>query len=137
MSLSFGRIKSDGTIDDINDNIQDNPSAGFAKERKSRREYRKWDNTKFISSLKKQNQAIKSYEDKNWGFCITSKERTPIPKKDTLNFGAVITLKEIKNLNRIEEFKHACLLRGYIVSEVEIDNQVNIYETAQQEIKLN
>ena len=137
LSLSFGRIKSDGTIDDINDNIQDNPSAGFAKERKSRREYRKWDNTKFISSLKKQNQAIKSYEDKNWGFCITSKERTPIPKKDTLNFGAVITLKEIKNLNRIEEFKHACLLRGYIVSEVEIDNQVNIYETAQQEIKLN
>lgn len=65
------------------------------------------------------------------------KRTNPYPQKDTLNFGAVITLKEIKNLNRIEEFKHACLLRGYIVSEVEIDNQVNIYETAQQEIKLN
>ena len=85
--------------------------------------------------LKKNNQAKKSFEDKYWGFCVASKERTTVPKKENLNFGAVITLHEIKNVNRIEEFMHACMLRGYIVSEVEINSQINIYESAQQDIK--
>ncbi len=134
LSLTFGKINKNGLIEDVNENVQDTP-AGFAKERRSRQEYRKWDNTKFISSIKKNNQAKKSFEDKFWGFCVASKERTAIPKKENLNFGAVITLHEIKNINRIEEFKHACMLRGYIVTEVQIDNQINIYESAQQDIK--
>ena len=133
LSLTFGKVAKDGSIDDVNDNIQDQ-SMGFAKERRSRLEFRKWDNTKFISNLKKNNKSLKSYEDKYWGFCVTSKERTTIPKKDNLNFGAVITLQEIKNVNRIEDFKHACLLRGYLITEIEINNQVNIYESAQKEI---
>ena len=51
-----------------------------------------------------------------------------------LNFGAVVTLREIKGVNRIEEFKHACLLRGYIVTELEARNQIEIYETSQEEV---
>ncbi|MBQ5583343.1 MAG: serine protease, partial [Ruminiclostridium sp.] len=80
------------------------------------------------------NRALQSYEDKLWGFCVTSKERRSQPLKEELNFGAVVTLREIKGVNRIEEFKHACLLRGYIVTELEVHNQIEIYETSQEEI---
>lgn len=132
LSLKFGRVGKDGRIDDINKNIQDD-NEGYANERRSRQEFRKWENVKFVSSLFHKNKSLKSYEDKFWGFAVTSKERTT-PKKEDLSFGAVVTLKEIKGINRIEEFKHSCLLRGYIVTELEVHNQINIYETSQQEI---
>lgn len=133
LSLKFGKVSSDGSIDDINKNIQDDVD-GHANERKSRQDFRKWENTKFVSSLFRNNRALKSFEDKMWGFCVTSKERRSQPLKEDLNFGAVITLREIKGVNRIEEFKHACLLRGYIVTELEMHNQVEIYETSQEEV---
>ena len=133
LSLKFGKVGSDGTIDDINKNVQDD-NDGHATERKSRQEFRKWENTKFVSSLFRNNRALKSFEDKFWGFCVTSKERRSQPLKEDLNFGAVVTLKEIKGVNRIEEFKHACLLRGYIVTELEAHNQIEIYETSQEEV---
>ena len=135
LSLKFGRIGQKGWIEDINKNIQDD-NDGYPTERKSRQEFRKWENTKFVSSLYQKNRALNSYDDKLWGFCVTSKERTSSPKKENLNFGAVVTLKEIKNINRIEEFKHSCLLRGYIVTEIEMHNQIEIYESSQEEIIL-
>ena len=54
-----------------------------------------------------------------------------------LKFGIVITLKNLKGENRINEFKHACLLRGYIVNDIKIDNQINIYNSAQEEIEFD
>ena len=133
LSLKFGKVGSDGSIEDINKNVQDD-NDGHATERKSRQEFRKWENTKFVSSLFRNNRALKSFEDKFWGFCVTSKERRSQPLKEELNFGAVVTLREIKGVNRIEEFKHACLLRGYIVTELEAHNQIEIYETSQEEV---
>ena len=133
LSLKFGKIGPDGHIDDINKNIQDD-NDGHATERKSRQEFRKWENTKFVSSLFRNNRSLKSFDDKLWGFCVTSKERRSHPLKGELNFGAVVTLREIKGVNRIEEFKHACLLRGYIVTELEVHSQIEIYETSQEEV---
>ena len=54
LSLKFGRVKPDGSIEDINDNIQDDVGA-YVDERASRREFRKWENTKFISKILKKN----------------------------------------------------------------------------------
>jgi len=51
-----------------------------------------------------------------------------------LNFGAVITLKELHDVNRIESFIKACTLRGYIVNELDIQNRVEIYNSTQEEI---
>ena len=51
-----------------------------------------------------------------------------------LNFGVIITLKEIKGVNRIEDFIRACTLRGWIVNEITIKNQIDIYNANQQEI---
>ena len=133
LTLKFGRIKSDGKIMDINENIQDDKNS-YIDERQSRREFRKWENTKFISKVLKNNQALKSYEDKLWGIVITSKERLDTQMHSGLNFGVIITLKEIKGVNRIEDFIRACTLRGWIVNEITIKNQIDIYNANQQEI---
>lgn len=54
---------------------------------------------------------------------------------DDLKFGVVVTLKNIKGENRINEFKHSCLLRGYIINDIDIENKIDIYNTAQEEIE--
>lgn len=133
LSLKFGRVKSDGKIDDINENVQDE-EASHVDERQSRKDFRKWENTKFISRTLKQNRALKSYEDRLWGITVTSKERLDTQMQNGLNFGAVITLKEIKGVNRIEDFITACKLRGWIVNEINIKNQIEIYNSNQEEI---
>ena len=51
-----------------------------------------------------------------------------------LNFRAVITLKELNGINRIDQFIKACTLRGYIVNQLDIQNRKEIYNATQQEI---
>ena len=133
LSLKFGRVKSNDQIDDINENVQDEDGA-YADERKSRREFRKWENTKFISKILKANRPIKSYGERLWGISIISKERLSSKMDKDLNFGAVITLREVNGINRIDDFIKACTLRGWIVSEIDIENQMDIYNTNQEEI---
>ena len=133
LSLKFGRVKPNGQIDDINDNIQDEEGT-HADERQSRKEFRKWENTKFISKILKANRPIKSYGERLWGISIVSKERLASQILGDLNFGAVITLREVNGINRIEDFIKACTLRGWIVTEFDIQNQIEVYNTNQEEI---
>ncbi len=133
LSLKFGRVKPNGQIDDINENIQDEEGA-HADERQSRREFRKWENTKFISKILKANRPIKSYGERLWGISIVSKERLASQILGDLNFGAVITMREVNGINRIEDFIKACTLRGWIVTEIDIHNQIEVYNTNQEEI---
>lgn len=135
LSLQFGRINSKGNIDDINENVQDDAGA-HVNERQSRRDFRKWENTKFISKVLKNNRPLKSYEDRQWGIAITSKERLTNRTVSGLKFGAVITLKEINGVNRIQDFIRACTLRGWIVNKLNIENQLEVYNTSQEEIVL-
>ena len=135
LSLQFGRVKRDGHIDDINENVQD-AEEGWVNERQSRKEFRKWENTKFISKvIKNKNRAINSYDERLWGISITSKERLATQTKGPLNFGVVITLKEINGVNRVEDFIRACTLRGWIVNRIEVDNKIDIYVNSQEEIE--
>lgn len=69
-----------------------------------------------------------------WEISLTSKERWKNARMDDLKFVVIVTLKNIKGENRIEEFKHSCLLRGYIINEIDIKNKIDIYNTAQEEI---
>ena len=134
LSLSFGRIDSKGRIKDINDNIQDENDA-YIDERKSRKEFRKWENTKFISrELKKNNKPGKSYGDRLWGLTVVSKDRLSTKITRGLNFGVVITLREIMGVNRIDDFIKACTLRGWIVNRLDIQNQIDVYNANQEEI---
>lgn len=133
LSLKFGRVKPDGSIEDINDNVQDDVGA-HVDERASRREFRKWENTKFISKTIKKNRPLKSYDERLWGISVVSKERLSTRMQGGLNFAAVVTLKEIKGINRIQGFITACALRGYIVNELDVNAQVEVYNTNQERI---
>lgn len=133
LSIQFGRINAKGKIDDINENNQDD-NASYITERQSRKEFRKWDNTKYISKVLKNNKPIKSYDERLWGLAITSKERLTTKTRSHLNFGAVITLREINGINRIQDFVRACSLRGWIVNEINIQNRINIYNSNQEEV---
>ena len=135
LSLQFGRIVNDkGKIDDINDNVQDD-SDSHVDERTSRREFRKWENTKFISTILKDNlKPRKSYGERLWGVTITSKERLSTHMDKHLNFGAVITLRELNGINRIDQFIKACTLRGFIVNRLDVQNRIDIYNATQEEI---
>ena len=137
LSITFGRINDNDKIDDINDNLQEDSEAR-TDERKSRNDFRKWENTKFISTiLKPQMKPKKSYGERLWGFAVTSKERLTNQMKKSLNFGAVITLRDIKGVNRIEEFIKACMLRGYIVNRLDVENRIEIFNSTQEEIRFD
>lgn len=133
LSLKFGRIDDNGKIKDINENMQDENNV-YIDERKSRADFRKWENTKFISKILRNNQPLKSYESGFWGFSLISKERLGTQMNRGLNFGLVVNLKEISGNNRIKDFIKACTLRGWIVREVNIENQIEIYNTNQENI---
>ncbi len=135
LSLKFGRMGK-REIKDINKNIQDTDGE-YIDERKARRNFRKWENTKFISGIYKETgmRPLLLYGEGLWGVSLTSKERRKSAKQKDLNFGLVVTIRNIKGINKINEFKHACLLRGYIVNEVNITQQVDIYEKALEELK--
>ncbi len=135
LSLKFG-IVNGNTINDINKNTQDDEYE-YNSERKARNDFRKWENTKFISSLLGRNRGLTLHNEGFWGISLTSKERKTVSTIENLNFGLVITLKNIQGKNRIDEFIHACLLRGYIVNDVKIQNKINIYNTAQEEINFD
>jgi len=50
-------------------------------------------------------------------------------------FGLVITLKEINGQNRLEDFIRLCSLRGWIVNRINIENQIEIFNKAEQDIE--
>ena len=135
LSLKFGRIINDkGNINDINDNVQDDANSR-KDERKSRKEFRKWDNTKFISRIVKNgNRPVKTYDDRLWGIQVTSKERLSQQMRSPLNFGIVVTLREVNGVNRIDDFVKACILRGWLVNRIDVQNQLDIYASSQEEI---
>ncbi len=133
LSLRFGRVNRKGEIDDINENIQD--EAGHATcERKARKEFRKWENTKFISKILKKNRALNSYDERLWGISIVSKERLTTSMTSNLNFGVIVTLRDINGVNRIQDFITACTLRGWIVNEIILENRLMLYNKNQEEI---
>lgn len=133
LSFKFGRINKSGGIDDINDNTQDEKDA-FTDERKARKEFRKWENTKFISKALKNNKPIIDYDERLWGISIISKERLSSSIKKGLNFGIVITLKELYGVNRIQDFIASCALRGWIVNEIRVENRLELYNQNQEEL---
>jgi len=122
------------SIIDINENVQDEEKT-YTDERQSRREFRKWENTKFISSvLKQRNKPLISYPDLMWGLAVYSKERLKSEMKEDLNFGVVVTLREITGRNRTRDFITVCLLRGWIVNEIDVRNRIEVYNSNQETI---
>ena len=137
MDMHFGRIDDKGKIKPLDNNRQG--EEGFTTtEGLARKNYRKWDNVMHIGEeLKENGRERKAYSTGMWGIKIRTTERGDGPDKlgRGLRFGAVITLKEINGVNRIDDFIQRCSLRGWIVNRVNVQTSVDIYNAAEVDIE--
>ena len=62
---------------------------------------------------------------------LKSKHDTPMP------FGVVVTLKEMHGKNRINDFIQMCQLNGWIVNRIDIDNRIDIYNVAEEDVEFD
>lgn len=134
MDLHFGRINDKGRIQPFNNNPQGN-SGICLYEGEARKLYRKWDNVKHIGEVLKDGvRSRKSYSTGMWGIKIRTTERDEKKNGRGMKFGVVVTLKEINGVNRIDDFIQQCSLRGWIVTKIDIENRLDIYNASEVEI---
>ena len=62
-------------------------------------------------------------------------ERLKIGDGYGIRFGVVVTLKELNGVNRIEDFIQQAELRGWIVNRLQVEAQVELYNSLNEEIK--
>lgn len=137
LDIQFGRI-NDKTIKPIDNNYQSAELGHYTWEKDARKYYRKWDNVKHIrETLKNSNRAKKCYDKGIWGISLKTKERLEEKYGVGIKFGIVITLKEIDGVNRIDDFIKNCSLRGWLVNEIDVENRIDIYNIAEEEIEFN
>lgn len=138
MDIHFGRImekKGKATIKTIDCNKQAEDGVISLYEEEARKIYRKWDNIKHINeTIKNGARPRKAYESGMWGLSIKTKERLQPKAGRGLKFGVIVTLKEMNGVNRIDDFIKMCMVRGWIVNRLDIDNQVDVYQKAEEEI---
>lgn len=134
LSIQFGKFDKKGTIKTINNDVQD--AGCYIYEKTARENFRKWDNVKHICEFFKLRKRPKKLADTNglWGISVKRKERLDANDGTDLKFAVIITLKEINGVNRIEDFIYQCQLRGWLVNEIDIHNQVEVYNQAETNI---
>lgn len=133
LDICFGRIK-EGSIKPINKNYQsvEDGVTHYIYEGTAREVHRKWDNTKHICErLTPRVRAREVYENGLWGISVKAKARLK-ERDENLKFGLIVTLKEINGVNRIDDFIRQCELRGWLISRVDVDAQIDIYNKAQE-----
>jgi len=135
LDLYFGRIKDNG-IKSINKNKQSSErNFSYLYEDDARRLFRKWDNSKHIKEIYNSRKRVKkAYDTKMWGLSIKSKERLNSKDGEGIRFGVVVTLKEINGINRFETFVQQCSLRGWLVNRIDVQNRIDIYHQANEEV---
>ena len=111
----------------------------YLYEEDARKLFRKWDNIKhkreyLVTKKGGKRQGKKKKENPLWGISIKTKERLNSKDGKSLKFGLVITLKEINGVNRIEQFIQQCLFKGWLVNRINVENKIDIYNKAEEEI---
>ena len=139
MDIHFGRVKEKKNgkigIEPINNNRQGDDGHPVLYEGTARDLYRKWDNIKHISeTIKKGARPRIKYGNGSWGLSIKTKERLKSTRDRSTPFGVVVTLKEMNGVNRIDDFIKQCIFRGWIVNRIDIDNRVDVYNKAEEEV---
>lgn len=140
LNLKFGRMKN-GEVQGINYDQQNQEEdlgveAGELYEIIVRKNFRKWDNVKYISeTLKNKNRPRKVYDNNNWGMEIKTNNRLDPKDGIGIRFGVVVTLKEVNGVNRIDEFIKNCNLSGWIVNELNINTRIELNQKMQEYIE--
>lgn len=141
LNLHFGRIGNNKKIIDIkgdkqNSDIVFDEGISYLNEKEARKQFRKWDNVKYISeSITKRMRAKTSYEYKNWGMEIKTNNRLDPKDGIGVRFGVVVTLKEMNGVNRMDEFIRNCHLNGWDVNVIDVKNRVTIHQKMNEEIE--
>lgn len=141
MDIHFGRLEiKDGkaNIHPLDNNKQGEEGWHVIYEATARNEYRKWDNVKHLcEKVSPRGRPRKAYGRGLWGLSIKTKERLTNHTRDRLPFGVVITLKEMNGVNRIDEFMKLCMARGWLVNSLDVQNQLDIYTRAEENLDLD
>lgn len=143
LNLHFGRIGNDGKIIDIKGDKQNIDEVlceerNYLLEGEARKQFRKWDNVKYIAeSAKKRMISKDSFSNKNWGMEIKTNNRLDPKDGMGVRFGVVVTLKEMNGINRIDEFIRNCTLKGWLVNEIDVDNKVDLHQKVNEEIEFD
>lgn len=141
LNLHFGRIGNDNKIKDIKGDKQNTDEAldgekNYLLEGEARKQFRKWDNVKYISESTTKKMIPKdSYRNKNWGMEVKTNNRLDPKDGVGVRFGAVVTLKEMNGVNRIDEFIKNCTLNGWLVNIIDIANRVDIHQKVNEDIQ--
>ena len=134
LNIKFGRIDDKGNVIDIKKNKQD--EGGILFEEEARTQFRKWDNVKHISEgFNERAREKKAYQRRMWGMRITTTERLRSRDGVGIRFGVVVTLQELNGVNRIQDFIHRCSLNGWLVNRISVDNRLDVYNVANEEIQ--
>lgn len=132
LDIQFGRINE--RIKPIDNNYQNTPGH-HTFEIDARRFFKKWNNVKHIREIATgRNQGKKAYSTGLWGLSLKRNERLNNNYELGINFGVIISIKHIKGENKIEDFIQNCQLKGWLVTNVDIRNKVEIYNQAEQEV---
>ncbi len=139
LDIAFGRIeiKKSGNpgIRTINDNWQ-TEEGHYTTESDARELYRKWDNVKHIGeTINPRARPKKILDSEFWGISVKSKSRENDGRRESLPFGIVITLKEMRGVNRFEDFISLCQVRGWLVERLDVRTRLDIYARAEEEIQ--
>lgn len=138
MDIHFGRVKEKNgkaSIKSINANKQGDAGYNPLLEEEARKLYRKWDNIKLISdTIKDRSKPRKVYGTGTWGLSIKVKERLRTKNGRGLQFGVVVTLKEMSGENRIDDFIKLCMVRGWVVNQIDVNSRFEIYNKSEEEI---
>ncbi|WEG34167.1 S8 family peptidase [Amygdalobacter indicium] len=142
MDIHFGKLgktkRGKEKIYSINDNKQSDEGLLLLYEGTARKLYRKWDNVKHIrENIKTPTGRQKKPKQDNglWGVSVKTKERLNTGDGENLKFGLVVTLKEVNGVNRIQEFIQQCLFRGWLVNRIDVENRIDIYNIAEEEVE--
>ncbi len=141
LNLHFGRINDKGRIVDIkgdkqNQDVIFDDGKYFLLEGEARERFRKWENVKYITEKPKNKMMPKkSYENKNWGMEIKTNNRLDPKDGMGIRFGAVVTLKEINGVNRIDEFIKNCTLNGWLVNKIDVQTRIDINKKVNEDIE--
>lgn len=141
MDFKFGRVYKDKKgkpqIKDIKKNRQAEDGFLVIREQEARNEYRKWDNVKHLSDrIPARLHERKAYDSGMWGIDIKTKERTNMRKGVGLTFGIVVTLKEMHQVDRYDDFFKLCQSHGWFVQSVDAQVNTKIYLTQEEDIHL-
>lgn len=137
LDIYFGRLKDNGKLDSVNKNKQSiEDEEHYLREEGARKLFRKWDNVKHISEpITSRTRAKKVYANSLWGMSIKTKERLEAKDGEGIRFGVVVTLREINGVNRIDDFIQQCNFRGWLVNRINVENRLDIYQTAEEEVE--